>query len=155
LLDDLRGDSSMSEAKRIRETPSGIPTQAYLEERVRTGWRLVALEWERDNGAQHAQAKPLKSEIPFGLRLSDDAQRLEEDALEREALTVTLGLISADEPFARIVDTLNERGFRTRAGSAWTQAAVFDLLPRLIEVAPEILASEEWASTKRRILEAM
>jgi hypothetical protein len=30
-----------------------------------------------------------------------------------------------------------------------------DLLPRLIEVAPEILAGEDWVPTKRRILEAM
>jgi len=145
----------MSETRRIRETPSALPTQAYLEERVRSGWRLVALEWERDNGAQPSQSKPLRSEVPFGLRLSDDTQRLEEDAIEREVLTVTLGLISGDEPFPRIADVLNGRGFRTRSGSAWTQSAVFELLPRLIDVAPEILSSEEWAATKRRILEAL
>ncbi len=145
----------MSNPNRIRESPSGLPTQTYLEERVRDGWRLVALEWEREKEPTPAPSRPLRSEIPFGLRLSDDGQCLEENALEREALTVVLGLISGDEPFPKLADELNRRGFRTRSGSAWTQSAVFDMLPRLIEVAPEILSSEEWAATKRRILKAI
>ena len=145
----------MSDPNRVRETPSGLPTQSYLEERARDGWRLVALEWEREKDLAPAPSKPLRSEIPFGLRLSDDGQCLEENALEREALTVVLGLFSGDETFPKIADELNRRGFRPRSGSVWTQSAVFDMLPRPIEVAPEILSSEEWATTKRRILKAI
>ena len=37
---------------------------------------------------------------------------------------------------------LNRQGSRTRRGTAWTQTAIFNMLPRLIEAAPYIWRSE-------------
>ena len=39
---------------------------------------------------------------------------------------------------------LNGRGLRTRTGEAWTEVALFQLVPRIVEVAPHIFSGKEW-----------
>jgi hypothetical protein len=46
----------MANKERIREPLSGLPTLEHLVERVEAGWKLVALEWERE--AAGAPAAP-------------------------------------------------------------------------------------------------
>jgi hypothetical protein len=63
-----------------------------------------------------------------------------------------LGLIIKDDVrFSMVAQELNEKGFRTRKGRPWTPSAVFEMLPRLVEVAPTILSSEEWEALKSRL----
>ena len=45
---------------------------------------------------------------------------------------------------------LARRGFAMRNGSPWTQTAVFQLLPRLVEVGPSIYSSAQWAELRRQ-----
>jgi hypothetical protein len=52
---------------------------------------------------------------------------------------------------SRVADELNRLGYRTRKAVKWTPAAVFDLLPRMIEAGPRIFTKEEWVSRKRRL----
>jgi len=133
--------------KRIREVVAGPPGPDYLRARQEEGWRLVALEWERE--AEDTERAP-REEVPFGLKVADDCMHLEEDPDESQALRLMLDLIVDDEiPLSRVSNELNEKGFRTRSGSKWTQAAVFEMLPRLIESAPRIFSTDEWALRKR------
>jgi hypothetical protein len=51
-----------------------------------------------------------------------------------------------------VAEELNRRGFRTRAGGDWSPVAVFNLLPRLIEVGPRIFSSEEWIVRRPKLV---
>jgi hypothetical protein len=77
-------------------------------------------------------------DVPFGLRVADDCMHLEEDPVERRTIEMMLKLISRDKSISQIAKELNTHGLRTRTGSPWTQTAVFNMLPRLIEAAPQI-----------------
>ena len=139
-------------SKRVREVVWEPPSPQYLMEKARQGWSLVALEWEREVDLEEAKAMGLSCDVPYGLRLSADSHALEENPEERKALTVMLNLIVKDDvPFSRVARELNEKGFKTREGFAWTQSAAFDMLPRLVEVAPTIFSSEEWEALKHRL----
>jgi hypothetical protein len=138
--------------KRIREVVWEPPSPHYLMEKVRKGWTLVALEWEREMHPDEVRSAGLSRDVPYGLRVAADSLTLEEDPEEREVLTAMLNLIVKDDvPFSQIALELNQRGFRTREGLQWSQTAVFEMLPRLVEAAPTIFSSEEWEALKRRI----
>ncbi len=137
---------------RVRETVWEPPSPHYLMEKARKGWTLVALEWERDMDAAEAASIGLACDVPFGLRVASNALTLEEDPRERDVLLAMLDLIVKDDiPFSRIAQELNEKGFRARGGGPWTPSAVFEMLPRLVEVAPTILTSEQWEALKQRL----
>ena len=69
-----------------------------------------------------------------------------------EVLTAMLNLIVKDDvSFSQVARELNEKGYRTRAGLNWTQTAVFEMLPRMVEVAPTVFSSEEWEALKQRL----
>src|SRR5262249_41750802 len=124
-----------------------FPGPDYLREKTEQGWRLIALEWERD--AEDSELAR-REEVPFGLKVADDCVDLEDNPDERQALRLMLDLLVDDEiPLSRVSNELNQKGYRTRSGSKWTQAAVFDMLPRLIESAPRIFSTDEWALRKR------
>jgi len=112
-------------------------TDEYLRKRSEEGWRLVAVEWERDTPDDGHGAK-WREEVPYGLRVSDDCLHLEENTREKEALELMLDLIATDRTLSQVAEELNRSGYATRRGSAWTQEAVFEMLPRLIEAAPQI-----------------
>ncbi len=137
--------------RRVREVVWEPPSPHYLLEKARTGWTLVALEWEREMGAEEARTMGLVCDVPYGLRVAGNSVTLEEDPEERAIIVETLALIVKDEMrFSMVADALNGKGFRTRDGKPWTQTAIFDMLPRLIEVAPEVLSSEQFEALKRR-----
>jgi len=139
--------------ERIRETLAGLPTIEHLIERVDAGWKLVALEWEREA----AEATPIApnqrvvEEIPYGLRVAEDCSGLVEDSFERQIIITALDMIVEDCPLSKIADELNRRGFKTRDGKDWTPSALFVLLPRMIQVGPRVFTSDEWSSRRQRL----
>lgn len=140
----------MSKVERIREPLTFQPTAEYWNEKLRQGWRPVAIEWERPVAA--GDGGELRVAIPFGLQVAEGGEHLMEHPAEHEALRLMLALIEEDCPLSNVARELNRRGFRTRGGGEWTQVAVFQMLPRLIEVAPEIQAGAAWRERKERLL---
>lgn len=141
----------MTEFERWREPLSTLPSPESWKQREKEGWRLVAIEWERPErpaGPAAIDERP----IPYGLRISSDCRHLEVDPIEKEAMSLVVAMIAGDHPLSRIASELNQRKFRTRAGGNWTQVKIFQLLPRIIELGPEILAAKDWSETKRRVL---
>ena len=83
-------------------------------------------------------------DIPYGLKISVDCKRLEVDESENKVLLLMMDLLAQDFSYSAIVSSLNEMGYRTRQGKPWSRVAVFNMMPRLIEVGPRIFNSEEW-----------
>ena len=133
----------------MREPVEGLPTPQYLNERVQAGWRLVALEWERETDAEGVAT--WIEEIPYGLQVSPDCSRLIPNPGEIEVITLALDMIVEDCPLSRVSDELNRREYRTRKGRAWTPAEVFNLLPRMIQIGPRLFATEQWMNRCRRL----
>lgn len=145
----------MSRSERVREAMSSPPTPEYLRERASQGWRLVAVEWERPVEEADGDAGVLRQEIPYGLQVARDCRHLCENPVEKEAMTLILELIVADQPLSRVAQELTRQGYRTRQGTEWTQTGVFYLLPRLIEVAPQIFASADWKDRRVDVTERL
>ena len=140
----------MPKVERVREVLSSPPTAEYWQEKAAEGWRPVAVEWEREaEGSSRGGA--LREEVPYGLQVADDCLYLVENPTEVEAMRLMLEQIVADKPLSTAAQELDRRGFRQRGGAKWTQVAVFNLLPRLIEVAPRIYSSDEWGEKERRL----
>ena len=132
----------------MRQVVSGTLAEADLKHRSDQGWKLVAVEWEREIESPEEQ---LPGDVPFGLRVSADAQRLEEDPEEREILLQLMELLVVQEgSYSRVAAELNRQGYRTRQGSHWTPISVFEMLPRLIEIGPTVFRSSEWTSRKQQ-----
>ena len=138
----------MARTERWRESVSELPTEQELRQRATQGWKLAAVEWRRDAPADRdvPEDEPRLSETPYGLCTSDGGLELEAERTEEQALQLMLGLVIDDShSLASVAEELNRRGFRTRAGSRWSQGAVFRMMPRLVEVAPSIFARPDWS----------
>lgn len=139
----------MKKMERMRQVVSSQPSAESLKQQAEKGWKLVALEWEREvESAEEA----LPAEVPFGLRISPETQRLEENPAERELLFQMMELIVQEGSYSRIAEEINRRGFRTRQGMKWTPVSVFEMLPRLIEVGPHVFQSSEWQKRKQTLV---
>lgn len=144
----------MAIKERIREPLTGSPTLEYLNERMAAGWKLVALEWEREATATAAGATETQErveEIPYGLQVSSDCSRLVENPAETQIIILALDMIVEDCPLSQVADELNRRGHRTREGKPWSPAALFNLLPRMIDVGPRVFVSQEWVTRRQRL----
>lgn len=147
----------MKKTKWIRETLPAWPDHDYLREKEAAGWRLFAVEWEREvevtpeTDLARPEAGQLVEEIPYGLRVASDCHHLEENPPEMEILKFLAEMIVQDTSFTAMAAALNQRDFRGRDGRPWTAATVFKLTPRLIEVAPRILSGQEWESRKKQM----
>ena len=62
-----------------------------------------------------------------------------------------MDLLAQDFSYSSIVSDLNEKGYRTRAGKPWSRVAVFNMMPRLIEVGPRIFNSDEWEQRRAKL----
>ena len=145
----------MAKIERIREEMPAPPAADYWKRKADAGWRLSAVEWTRElPGTQTVPIDPAE-EIPYGLKISEDCSRLEVNHAEREALVAMLELIVQDRTLSQVAADLNARGFRTRRGTEWGPASVFNLLPRMIEVGPNVFSQEEWAARRRRLMRAV
>jgi hypothetical protein len=145
----------MKKIDRIREKVTILPTSTYLSKMHDAGWKLVALEWEREVEVSGEPPEPEveagSEEIPFGLRIAADCRHLEDDPLEMQTLKFLTEMIVQDVSFRSMADALNAREYRTRDGRPWNAASVFKLTPRLIEVAPRIITGGEWENRKKEL----
>ncbi|SPE42724.1 conserved hypothetical protein [Candidatus Sulfopaludibacter sp. SbA3] len=144
----------MPKKERLHETVTTMPTLEYLAQRIQDGWKLTGLEWERETTSDDRPAGPRKDwieEIPYGLRVSDDCTRLVECAPEKEIIVLALDMIVEDCPLSRVAEELNLRGYQTREGNSWTPTALFNLLPRMIQMGPRLFTSQEWIARRKRL----
>jgi hypothetical protein len=142
----------MAHFERIRDVVSGPFSPSIMQQRMAAGWQLVSIEWRRELPGDEAPSEgAFHEEIPYGLRISDDCQRLEFDPRERRVLTQMMDLVVQDFPFSSIASDLNEKGFRTRDDKLWNQVSVFKMLPRLIEIGPGLFSTAEWTARRERL----
>jgi hypothetical protein len=138
----------LKRTERVRQVVYGPLNSTDLQQRTEEGWKPVAIEWEREVETADGQ---LLAEVPFGLQIAPETQRLEQNPAERETLLQLMELIIQEGSYAHIADEINRRGFRTRQGEKWTAVSVFEMLPRLIEVGPQLFQSAEWQKRRQRI----
>ena len=141
----------MAKIERVRDTWSRPITAEYLARQASFGWKLVSVTWEREVEPDPGGSSRRQEDPPYGLRVAGDGVHLEENTAELEVLLVIMEGIVQDHSISKISDDLNRRDFRTRNGSLWTPTAVFTLLPRLIEVGPQMFSSEEWIGRREKI----
>jgi hypothetical protein len=142
----------MAKVERIREVVTGSVDMDYVRQKTEAGWKLVALEWRREIAGDESNEAVLVEEIPYGLRVAPDCSRLEEDPPERNVLMQMMELIVQDYSITLVASELNKRGLRTRSGGFWTPVSIFNMLPRLIEVGPNIFSSDDWEARRERLL---
>jgi hypothetical protein len=142
----------MAKVERIREVVTGSVDLDYVRQKTEAGWKLVAMEWRREIAGDDAQEAVIVEDIPYGLRVAPDCSRLEEDSQERNVLVQMMELIVQDYSITLVASELNKRGLRTRSGGFWTPVSIFNMLPRLIEVGPNIFSSDDWEARRERLL---
>jgi hypothetical protein len=133
--------------ERARDLVFGEPDNEVLKARREGGWKMVAIEWERDAAATAAGGAFVP--VPFGLRVASDCRGLEPEPSETEVLSTVMRMVVQEQRLPAIAAELNGRGFRTRDGAQWNPASVFDLMPRLIDAGPAIFASSDWPVRRR------
>jgi hypothetical protein len=142
----------MAHFERVRDVISGPFSPSLMQQRSAAGWQLVSMEWRRElPGEEGPSDGAFNEEIPYGLRISDDCRRLEFDPRERLVLTQMMDLVVQDFPFSSIASDLNEKGFRTREGKPWNQVSVFNMIPRLIEIGPDLFSTADWAARRAKL----
>jgi len=141
----------MREREYFGESPADLVTPDHLQARLAAGWKLVALEWERSGDEPSSEREAWVEEIPYGLQISSDCLRLVENPDETQVIVAALDMIVDDCPLSRVVDELNRRGYHTRDGKSWTKTALFNLMPRMIQVGPRVLSSERWITRRQHV----
>lgn len=148
----------MAEGEHIRESLQGPLEATYVKQREQAGWRLVAVEWERAATspavpavAGPVEAPPSLQDAPFGFRVAGDCEHLEQNPTEMQFLLSMMELIIQDISLVKVAEELNRKGFRTRQGAEWGPVAVFNMLPRLIELTPQIFNNQEWLERRKHL----
>ena len=137
----------MSHFERIRDLVTGPLSTEIMRQRMAAGWQLVSMEWRRElPDSERPSDGAFSEDIPYCLRISEDCSRLEIHPTENRALMLMMDMLGQDFSYSSIVSDLNEKGFRMRNGKPWNRVAVFNMMPRLIEVGPRLFSSEEWKS---------
>jgi len=144
----------MPKKEHLREIVTGQLDSDRLRQREQEGWRLVALEWQREIEGQENGDRFL-DEVPYGMQVAEDCFHLVNNPRERDALVLMMDLIVQDHPLSHVARELNLRGFRTRGGGLWSQVSVFNMLPRLVEAGPQIFSSEDWEKRRSRLSRAV
>jgi hypothetical protein len=140
----------MAYFERMKDRISAPFSADLIRQRNAAGWQMVSIEWRRELPDSEAPAEgAFDEQIPYGLRISEDCQRLEVEPTEHQVLMEMMEGLAQDFPYSAIVSALNEKGFRMRDGLPWNRVAVFNMIPRLIEVGPRFFSSAEWQ--KRRL----
>jgi hypothetical protein len=142
----------MAKIERVREVLSEPLSPEFLQQKAADGWKPVAVEWQREVESAELPPGTLVEDVPFGLRIAEDCEHLVENPNEKQALMLIMEKVVLDSPMSEIADELNRRGFRTRQGLNWNEISVFDMLPRLIDVGPQLLSGEEWVERRRRLV---
>ena len=141
----------MAYFERIRDTVTGPVLDAVMRQRLAAGWQPVSIEWRRElPDSERPTEGAFAEQIPYGLRISDDCQRLEIDPTENQILLQMMESLVQDFSFSSIASDLNEKGFRTRDGKRWNPVAIFNMIPRLIDVGPRLFSTEEWERRREK-----
>lgn len=141
----------MAYFERMRDVVSGPLAENVIRLRSAAGWQMVSIDWRRElPDTEAASAAAFAEEIPYGLRISEDCRRLEADPEENRALLQMMEMLVQDFSFSSIASDLNEKGFRTRGGRRWNPVAIFEMIPRLIEVGPRLFSTEEWEARRQK-----
>ncbi len=135
--------------RQLRDQIQSPVSLDYFQQRAAAGWTLKAIEWERAE-EEAGVREPGGTPSPYGLELVPETARLQQNPEEAEVLLTILELIVVEKGVSHIAAELNKRGYATRGGKPWTSTAVFNLLPRLIEAAPDILKSDDWHAHRAR-----
>ena len=138
---------------RVRDIISGPLTPDYFQQRTAKGWIVTAVEWRKPVMQEEESPTPAGSqqEVPYGQRVAPDCGHLVEDEYEMELLLfIYEKTVSGWRP-TEVAAELNHRGYRTRPGSYWTAGAVFDLLPRLVELSPKLQARPDWPLRRAKL----
>jgi hypothetical protein len=138
--------------ERVRQPWSGSISADFLAKQAEFGWRLVAIEWEREITPEGPVG--YREKVPYGLRVAADGEHLEENPDETQVLLAILEGIVADKRLSQVAKDLNDRKLKTRAGENWTAGQIFELLPRIIEAGPRLLPSEEWIARREALFAA-
>jgi hypothetical protein len=141
----------MPRKERIREAVTSLANPNYLTERAAAGWRMAAIEWEREIPDETPEPPVWSEDIPYGMQVSADGARLIENPSETEMVILALDMIVDDCPLSRVSSEMNRRGFRMRDGNPWTPTALFTLLPRMIQVGPRVFSSEQWMTRRQKL----
>jgi hypothetical protein len=142
----------MARIERKREVLHGPLTDDFLRSKAAEGWEPVAVEWQRTVPERVASTWTIREDVPFGLRIANDCLGLEQEPMEKDAIVLMLDLIGEDRSLPEVADELNKRGLRTRTGAKWSPVSVFHMLPRLIQVGPQVLSSTEWAERRKHVM---
>jgi hypothetical protein len=137
--------------RQLRDQIQSPVSLDYFQQRTAAGWTLKAIEWERADDAATVPQAGTSMPSPYGLELVPETARLQQNPEEAEVLLTILELIVVEKGVSHIATELNKRGYATRGGKPWTSTAVFNLLPRLIEAAPDILKSDDWHAHRARL----
>ena len=145
----------MAYFERMRDVISSPFSAGVIQQRTAAGWQMVSIEWRRELPESEAPVEgAFDEDIPYGLRISEDCKRLEVEPTEHQTLMLMMELLVQDFGYSSIVSDLNEKGFRMRDGRPWNRVAVFNMIPRLIEVGPRFFSSEEWEKRRQRFSKA-
>jgi hypothetical protein len=141
----------MAYFERIRDTVTGPVLDAVVRQRLAAGWQPVTVEWRRElPDTERPSEGAFAEDIPYGLRISDDCKRLEVDPTENQVLLQMMESLVQDFSFSSIASDLNEKGFRMRDGKRWNPVAIFNMIPRLIDVGPRLFSTEEWERRREK-----
>ena len=145
----------MAYFEHMRDVIPGPFSPDVIRQRTAAGWQMVSIEWRRElPDSEEPPEGGFNEDIPYGLRISDDCQRLEPEPAEHQVLMRMMELLVQDFSYSSIVSDLNEKGFRMRDGRPWSRVAVFNMIPRPIEVGPRFFTSEEWEKRCQRFSQA-
>jgi hypothetical protein len=141
----------MPRKERIREAVTSLANPDYLTDRAAAGWRMAAIEWEREIPDEAPEPPVWSEDIPFGMQVSADGARLVENPSETETMILALDMIVDDCPLSQVSNEMNRRGSRMRDGKPWTPTALFTLLPRMIQMGPRVFSSEQWMTRRQKL----
>src|SRR5436305_14100683 len=111
----------MAHFERIRDVICGPFDSEVITERMRAGWKMVSIEWRRELPESEPPTQGAYNEdVPYGLRISEDCQRLEIDPAENRTLMLMMELLVQDFPYSSIVSALNAKVLRMRDGRPCT-----------------------------------
>lgn len=145
----------MAYYERLREAVKSPLDPERLRERTKEGWTLVAIEWQREveGKEQPRETGGILELIPYGFQVADDCLHLKENPQEMETLMRMMELIIQDRSMIWVAKEMNKQGLHMRDGRPWSPAAAFMMLPRLIEVGPQIFSRPEWEDRRKKIFE--
>lgn len=126
----------------MRDDLNSPPGSDYFLSRMASGWRLVAVEWVRESAEEGTSTD--FQQVPFGMRVAPDCHHLVSHPDEERVLSLIIAQMIEGKSFTKIATELNNRGLLTREGGTWNEIALFQLVPRLVEVAPQIFSGQEW-----------